>query len=105
MEEPHFILNVESVEKGSLRLICTGDNTELYVHKPQFKEVDHLFHRYDESDRRLGGFVFRNLLGEEEFERIKQYIFNAGTYMITYRPEPTDSDFEQYLHTQSFDIN
>lgn len=92
-------------EQGEKLFVCTGDNTELYVHAPQFKEVDHLFHRYDPEDRRLGGFVFRHILGDDEFERIRQYIFNTGAYPITYRPEPTETDFAEYLHTQSNDID
>lgn len=92
-------------DQGEQLFTCTGDNTELYVHAPQFKDVDHLFHRHDPNDRRLGGFVFRSLLGEEEFERIRQYIFDSGAYPITYRPEPTETDFAEYLHTQSTDID
>ncbi len=44
-------------------------------------------------------------LGEEEFEKIRQYIYDTGAYQITYRPEPTESDFAEYLHTQSTDVD
>jgi hypothetical protein len=105
MSEVFFVLNVESPENGTQRFHCTGGNTELYVHAPNYRDVDHLFHRYDPEDRRLGAFVFRQILGEDEFERIRQYVFNSGAYPITYRPEPTETDFAEYLHTQSNDID
>lgn len=104
MSEIFFTIHA-TTERGQETFKCTGDNTELYIHSPQFKEVDHVFYRYDTQDRRLGGFVFRHILGEEEFEKIRQYIYDTGAYQITYRPEPTESDFEQYLHTQSSDID
>lgn len=105
MSEPFFILNVTSRELGESIFRCTGENTELYVHGPNYRDVDHIFHRYDETDRRLGGFVFRSLLGEDEFERIKKYVYSAGTYPITYRPTPTDGDMDEFIKFESQDID
>lgn len=105
MSDIFFTINVHSPDQGEVEFTCTGDNTELYIHHPNFKDVDHVFHRYDPEDRRLGAFMFRQILGEEEFERIRQYIYETGTYPITYRPEPTDSDMEQFLHFSSQDID
>ena len=103
MSEHFFILNLLT-ERGYETFTCTGDNSELYHHKPQYREVDHVFVRIEETNRRLGGFVWRNILGEEEFERISQFMYQSGEYPIHYRPEPTESDFEQYLHDQSQDL-
>lgn len=101
--EPHFYIRA-ATDKGEMKFHCTGENTELYIHHPNFKEVDHLFHRLDESDRRLGGFVWRHILGEEEFERIAMYMHESGAFQITYKPQPAEGDFEEYLHSQSGDI-
>ena len=100
----NFIIRAVT-EHGQTEFNCNGDNTELYLHRPQYKEVDHLFHRFDENDRRLGGFVWRQILGEEEFNQIVTHMQESGDFLITYRPEPTDADFDQYLHDNSGDID
>lgn len=99
-----FIIRAET-ERGPMELACNGTNTELYIHQTQYEEVDHIFHRIDDTDRRLGGFVWRHILGEEEFERIALHMHESGDFMITYRPEPTEHDFEEYLHSQAGDID
>lgn len=103
MNNHFFTLNL-TTERGEESFTCTGDNADLYRHAPQYREVDHVFVRISETDRRLGGFVWRNILGEEEFERISQFMFQSGEYPITYRPEPTETDFDQFLKDQSGDI-
>jgi hypothetical protein len=103
MSEASFYINAQS-ERGPERFKCTGDNTELYLHADQYAEVDHIFTRYDETQRTLGAFVFRNILGVEEFDNIAEYMIQSCEYMITYRPVPTDSDFDQYLHHMSQDL-
>lgn len=103
MSEHYFVLNL-TTERGDESFTCTGDNAELYRHKPQYREVDHVFVRISDTDRRLGGFVWRHILGEEEFERVSQFMYQSGEYPIHYRPEPTESDFEQFLHDQSQDL-
>lgn len=104
MDEPFFNLNIVSPEAGERLFRCTGTNTELYLHAPNYRDVDHLFHRYDGNDKRLGAFVFRQILGEQEFEKIKQYMTSTGTYPIAYRPEPTESDMYQFIQWEMSDI-
>ena len=99
-----FIINAVT-ERGPMALHCNGSNTELYIHRDQYRVVDHIFHRLEETDRRLGGFVWRHILGEEEFDRIAAHMHESEDFMIVYRPEPTESDFDQYLHDQSGDID
>ncbi len=86
-------------ENGAERLTCTPENTELYIHHPdKWKDVDHLFYRLDpESDRRLGGFVWRHILGDEEFEALGTRMSQSLNWMIVYRPEPTETDMNEYL--------
>lgn len=92
-------------DRGLIEFFCTGENTELYVFSPKFQEVNHIFHRYDDTDRRLGAFVWKHILGEEDFNGLAQYMNETGEYPIFYRPEPLDSDMEQFLASQSGDID
>lgn len=104
MEEASFNIRAQS-ERGEEYFTCTGDNTELYLHADQYAEVDHIFHRYGPTARHIGAFVFRNILGQEEFDTVAEYMIQSAEYMVTYRPTPTDADFDQYLHYVSQDIN
>lgn len=49
MNEHFFTLNL-TTERGQESFTCTGDNSELYRHSPQYKEVDHVFVRISETD-------------------------------------------------------
>ena len=104
MEKANFTIRVES-ERGKEDLYCDGSNTELYIHSDQYKEVDHIFNRIDHTDRRLGAFIWRHILGEENFNNIAMYMHNSGEFAITYKPEPSEADFEQFLQDQSHDID
>lgn len=103
MSESSFNIRASS-ERGEEFFVCTGDNTELYLHSDQYAEVDHVFHRFDDTNRTIGAFVFRQVLGVEEFDTIAEYMIQSCDYMVTYRPVPTDSDFDQYLHHMSQDL-
>jgi len=103
VSEASFYINAQS-ERGPERFKCTGDNTELYLHADQYEEINHIFHRYDSVERTLGCFVFRDVLGVEEFDSIAEYMIQSCEYQVTYRPVPTDTDFDQYLHHMSQDL-
>ena len=104
MSESDFVIRAET-ERGPMALQCNGDNTELYLHRNQFQEVDHIFHRLDDRDRRLGGFIWRHVIGSAEFDTISEHMRFSGDFLVVYRPEPTDSDFNEYLREQSGDID
>lgn len=91
----HFILKGKT-EHGYREFECTPDNTELYLHHEQYEDVDHIFHRIDEADRRLGAFVWRHVLGEERFEEHADMMCGSGLWTVIYRPEPTESDLNQF---------
>jgi len=103
MEKANFTIRVES-ERGPEELYCDGSNTELYIHSDKYKEVDHIFNRIDQRDRRLGAFIWRHILGDENFNNVAMYMHNSGEFAVFYRPEPTEPDFEHYLKDQSGDI-
>lgn len=92
-------------ERGEEHFTCTGDNTELYLHADQYAEVNHIFHRYDSVERALGAFLFRNVLGEVEFDEAANYMIDSAEYLVVFRPTPTEGDFEQYLHHMSQDLD
>ena len=94
-EFDHFTL-VGETEHGEKIFECTPDNTELYLHHEQYEDVDHIFHRIDERDRRLGAFVWRHTLGSERFEEHADMMTGSGLWIVHYRPEPTDSDMAQF---------
>ena len=104
MERANFTIRVES-ERGQEDLYCDGDNTELYIHSDQYKEVDHIFNRIDQRDRRLGAFIWRHILGDENFNNIAMYMHSSGEFPITYKPVPTEADFEHFLQDQSHDLD
>lgn len=83
-------------EDGIREFECTPENTELYLHHPRWQEVDHIFHRIDDADRRLGAFVWRHVLGEELFEQHAQLMTGSMNFIVSYRPTPTESDLEQF---------
>lgn len=104
MSEASFRIKA-STDQGERDFKCTGENTELYLFSEQFAEVNHIFHRFETTDSRLGAFVWKSILGEEEFDRIATYMNDSSEYPIFYRPEPLETDMEQYLHSQSQDID
>ena len=104
MSEASFNIRAQS-ERGEEQFTCTGENTELYLHADQYEEVNHIFHRYDSTERALGAFLFRHILGEEEFDTVAQYMIQSAEYMVVFRPTPTDGDFDQYLHHMSQDLD
>ena len=102
--EASFNIRAQS-ERGQEVFTCTGDNTELYLHGDQYEELNHIFHRYDQTERALGAFLFKSVLGEEEFDTVAQYMIQSASYPVMFRPVPTDSDFDQYLHHMSQDLD
>jgi hypothetical protein len=87
-------------ENGVRDFECTPDNTELYLHRQEFREVDHIFHRFDDVDRRLGAFVWRHVLGEEQFNYYTSLMWESQNWTIIFRPEPTDGDMQNFAHEQ-----
>ena len=104
MSEASFNIRAQS-ERGDEQFTCTGDNTELYLHTDQYAEVDNIFHRFDVNDRAIGAFLFRQVLGDEEFDTVAQYMIQSAEYMVVFRPTPTETDFDQYLHHMSQDLD
>ena len=102
--EASFNIRAQS-ERGEEVFTCTGDNTELYLHATQYEEVNHIFHRFDPENRAIGAFLFRNVLGAEEFDSVAQYMWQSQSYPVTFKPVPTEPDFEQYLHHMSQDLD
>jgi hypothetical protein len=90
-----FILRGRT-EHGVREFECTPENTELYLHHERYRDVDHMFHRIDETDRRLGAFVWRHVLGEEDFEQYSDAMIESGLWIAHYRPTPTETDMEQF---------
>lgn len=101
----NFYINAISGEGRSHRFECDPTNTELYIHHPTYADVDHIFHRFDPTDRRLGAFVWRSVLGAERFGEIALFMRDCGEYELHYRPVPTDSDLEQFAEFESGDID
>jgi hypothetical protein len=91
----HFILKGET-EQGYTEFYCTPVNTELYLHHPKWRDVDHIFIRINEKERRLGAFVWRHVLGEEVFEEHAHNMTDSFNWDIYYRVNPTDNDLEQF---------
>ena len=81
---------------GEMDFYCTPENTELYLHSNNYSSIDHIFNRYNNLDRTLGVFVWREVLGNEEFIRISDFIHNTGAYEIHYKPTPSEADLQQY---------
>ena len=96
MSEFNFFILKGQTEDGHREFECTPDNTELYLHHEQYEDVDHIFHRIDETDRRLGAFVWRHVLGEESFEEHADMMCESGLWTVMYRPEPVESDLNQF---------
>ncbi len=103
MKEHFFTINVDNPEKGKQAIRCTGDNTELFTHHPTYRDVDHLFY-FENLETRLGSFIFRQILGEEQFEKIREYVFSSGEFAIHYRPEPTEADMETFIQWEMRDV-
>lgn len=90
---------------------CTRDNLFAYTHHLQ-PEVDHLFivddseesfedEDVEESERMLGRFVFRQMLGN--FDEIVDYMHSKGfIHRHTYEPEDIDlRQYYKYLETKT----
>ncbi len=105
MSEFNFGVRVNTTDGENRLLECHGENTELYRHHPNFKDVDHFFIRIDERDRRLGAFLWRQILGDEQFEALSLRTIQSGEFIVVYRPEPTDSDMQQFLETEGNDLD
>lgn len=96
MEDFNQFIIIGKTEYGVREFGCTPDNTELYLHHPNWRDVDHIFHRIDERDRRLGAFVWRHVLGEELFEAHANRMCESMNWIVHYRPEPVESDLAQF---------
>lgn len=94
-EEFCFTITAET-DFGVRDFYCTPNDTELYLHSNNYTSIDHIFNRYDPTDRTLGIFVWREVLGNEEFNRISDYIHNTGAYDIYYKPVPVERDLQLY---------
>jgi hypothetical protein len=94
----HFGMSYRDTDGVTGRLECTPDNTELYYHSPQWKEVDHLFIRINPDDKIIGAFVWRHILGEDVFEKLGRTIIASQNFSFHYRPYPAEADLEQYEH-------
>ena len=83
-------------DNGVIDFLCTPENTELYLHSSAYASIDHIFNRYNNLDRTLGVFVWREVLGIEEFNRISMHIHDSGVFEIHYKPTPNETDLQQY---------
>ena len=95
MEDFNYFTIKGLTEKGMREFECTPDNTELYIHHPQYADVDHIFHRIDNTDRRLGAFVWRHVLGEA-FQEHADMMQRSLNWVVYYRPEPLETDLSQF---------
>ena len=86
---------------------CTPDNAEIFIHAEKWKLIDHIWRISDDPEeraRRLGMFVWREILGDEAFEDLGDFMRKTYMYPIHYRPEPTEEDMQLYLDFCSQDI-
>ena len=95
-ESFNYFMVEANTEFGETELHCTPDNTELYLHSEEYEEVDHIFHRINPVERRLGGFIWKHVLPEDEWETITEAMIESGNWIVMYRPEPTDTDMANY---------
>lgn len=101
-----FNVRVNTEELGSMVLRCTPDNSVLYLHHPDRNEhYDHIFRRLAEDETpeplrgthgNLGGFIWREVLGHDEFENIATLVSNSCNFPVIYKPEPDPADAQQY---------
>lgn len=114
-----FNIRVMTEEQGEMLLECTPDNTTAYLHHPLTHYMyDHIFWRMPEEmkpeearGRNLGSFVWREILGADEFNALIDNMRKSYNWNMVYRPVPTDSDRVQYhdfaqgiLHRELDDI-
>ena len=115
-----FKIHANTVEKGKQEYECNPENTVLYLHDPErFDEYDHFFRRlmgdelpeeYQDSERNMGGFITRHVLGE--FDEIAEAVCNSYNFQVVYRPEPISTDrmaideqMEALLHQELEDLD
>jgi hypothetical protein len=102
-----FFINATTQELGPQRYECTPENTTLYLHRPEVSDqYDHIFRLLSEEElpenirgtaRNLGGFIWREVLGHEEFHQIGEAICASYNFNVIYRPKPLESDQVQYF--------
>lgn len=99
----YFTVKVNTEERGEMVLLCTPDNTTIYMHRPDsiWSDYDHFFYVLSEEelseDRReyagrLGAFITRSLIGSEVFDTIARGCAMTFDWTMVYRPEPTKND-------------
>lgn len=101
-----FTVNAYTEEFGEMKLICDTNNSILYLHHPERNlQYDHIFRILSEQEipvelrhtgKLLGGFIWREVLGHEEFENIANCMANSCNFQVIYNPEPTDIDRIEY---------
>jgi hypothetical protein len=88
---------------GGKQVKAVPENTGLYLFNKKYAEVDHIFVRdRDEVGHTVGYFIFRNDL--PTFEPVVNAIIREGLTPIQFMPQPIESDWDQYLRSQSSDI-
>lgn len=106
MGEFKFTVKGVTPDGEPVAMHCTPDNSELYIHSDQWKDVDHIFYRLpSDPERKLGAFLWRSVLGTEFFDSIGADIWASGDYQVHYRPQPTETDIEQYLDFAGRDLD
>lgn len=103
----HFFINAQTDEMGSQRYECNPDNSALYLHDPEENlQYDHVFRvltgeeipeELRESGRNLGAFVWREVLGDEEFTSVAAAMCNSYNFNVVYRRVPTETDRNNYF--------
>jgi hypothetical protein len=97
-EFTHFNLTGTDSRGEPLVLYCSPEETSLYIHSPQFRELDHIFHQTDEENdiQTFGVVIWRHLIGDEAFDEFAQAMVESGNWEYHYLPEPLDKDMELF---------
>lgn len=100
----YFTIHANTVEKGRQEYMCDPSNTTLYLHDPeQHDGYDHFFRRltgdelpeeYQGTEKVIGGFITRHVLGDEEFEQTAAAVCASFNFPVIYRPVPLESDVQ-----------
>ena len=98
----YFNINGTNTQGEPLVLRCNPDETSLYLHSPQFREVDHIYHLAEDvtDNQMIGAMVWRHLLGDEAFDEFSQAMIESGNWEYHYRPEPLEYDMECFASSQ-----
>lgn len=97
-----FKVNATNPQGEPVELYCSPKETALYLHSAEFRDLDHIYHRYEDETENytFGIMLWRHLIGDEAFDNFAHAMVESGIWEYHFHPEPLENDMVSYASLQ-----